>query len=349
MEQLFSCHDRSRIELFAYSNNRTRDDVTERLNILAEHWIPIATMSDAQVCERIEADKIDVLIDLSAHTAHNRLGVFARRAAPVQATYLYFASTGLSEMDYWIGDEILAPVELNNQFSETIWRLPRVWLAYKTITEAPIPGWHPAADGKIRLGCFNNLGKITPHTLLVWAQILNAMPEGRLLIKNKELTDAGNRQYILSEMALHGIDAGRIELQPGSNWHEYMAQHDQLDIALDPIGGHGGGTSTCDALWMGVPVIHLQGDHVGSRFSASLLTAIGRSEWIAHSENEYVEKVITLARNVEHRKQLRLEQRNIMSLSPLCDAQGLARSLEDAYSRMFTHGLDSSITLNPAI
>jgi predicted O-linked N-acetylglucosamine transferase (SPINDLY family) len=349
MEQLFACHDRSRIELFAYSNNRTRDEVTERLNLLVEHWTPITTMSDEEVCERIEADKIDVLIDLSAHSAHNRLGIFARRAAPVQATYLYFASTGLSEMDYWIGDEILAPAELGNQFSETIWRLPRVWLAYKTITEAPIPCWHPAGDGTIWLGCFNNLGKITPHTLHLWAQILHALPEGRLLLKNKELADEGNRQYILSEMAAHGIEAGRIELQPDSSWREYMAQHDRLDIALDPIGGHGGGTSTCDALWMGVPVIHLDGDHVGSRFSASLLTAMGHSEWIAYSETEYVEKVITLAKNVEHRKQLRLEQRNKMSRSPLCDAQNLARSLENAYSSMFARWHDSHITINPAI
>lgn len=341
-EQLFAQHDHARIELFAYSNNHARDDVTERLNKLVDHWLPIAGMSDLAVCERIAADGIDVLIDLSGHSAHNRLGVFAQRAAPVQATYMYFASTGLSEMDCWIGDAILTPPELDEHFSEQVWRLPRTWLSYKTIAAAPAINWHPAVDGTIRLGCFNNLGKITPQTLHLWSQVLHALPEGRLLLKNKDLADAGNRQRILAELAAHGIEAKRIELQPGSDWSEYMAQHDQVDIALDPVGAHGGGTSTCDALWMGVPVIHLLGEHVGARFAASMLNAIGHSEWIANTEAEYIDKVIALARNVELRQQLRLTQREAMARSPLCDAKNLARVLEDAYSGMFERWLETS-------
>lgn len=343
--QLFANHDRSRIELFAYSNNRSRDDVTERLNKLVDHWIDIVSMSDLDVCQRMEADGIDILIDLSAHSAHNRLGVFARRAAPVQASYLYFASTGQTEMDYWIGDDILTPPELNNQFSEKIWRLPRVWLSYEPLSEAPLPKWHPSGEGTIRLGCFNNLGKITPLTLGLWAKILLALPEARLLLKNKELADDSNRRRILSELATLGIDTERIELQPGTGWTNYMAQHDSLDIALDPVGGHGGGTSTCDALWMGVPVVHLLGDHAGSRFAASLIDSIGHSEWIAHTETEYVEKVIALAKNVGLRKQLRFTQRDAMALSPLCDAKGLASALENAYFAMFTSWLESQSTL----
>lgn len=342
MEQIFAQHDRSQVELFAYSNNRSRDAVTGRLNELADHWVPIALMSDEEVCARMAADELDVLIDLSAHSAHNRLGVFARRAAPVQASYLYFASTGLTEMDYWIGDEVLTPPALDGQFSEQVWRLPRTWLTYKTITEAPMPNWQPSSDGAIWLGSFNNLGKITPHTLRLWARILNALPTARLLLKNKELADSGNRQRVLSELASHGITAERIQLQPGTEWSDYMAQHDRLDIALDPVGGHGGGTSTCDALWMGVPVIHLLGDHVGSRFAASLLNAIGHSEWIAHTEAEYLDKVTALAADVVLRKKLRYTQRNTMALSPLCDARDLARSLEDAYGDMFARWLDSA-------
>ena len=347
-EQLFAQHDHARIELFAYSNNHARDDVTERLNGLVDHWVDIAGMSDLAVCERIAADSIDVLIDLSGHSAHNRLGVFAHRAAPVQATYLYFASTGLSEMDYWIGDAILTPPGLEAHFSEQVWRLPRTWLSYKTIAAAPAINWHPASDGAITLGCFNNLGKITPQTLRLWAQVLHALPEGRLLLKNKDLADAGNRQRILSELAAHGIPAERVELQPGSDWDDYMAQHDRLDIALDPVGGHGGGTSTCDALWMGVPVIHLLGEHVGARFAASMLDAIGHSEWIARSEAEYTDKVIALARNAELRQQLRISQREAMARSPLCDAKNLALALEDAYSGMFECWLDSSLNIGAA-
>ncbi|KAF0201699.1 MAG: Tetratricopeptide TPR1 repeat-containing [Gallionellaceae bacterium] len=323
-EQLFAQHDHARIELFAYSNNHARDDVTERLNKLVDHWLPVAGMSDLAVCERIAADGIDVLIDLSGHSAHNRLGVFAHRAAPVQATYMYFASTGLSEM------------------GEQVWRLPRTWLSYQTIAAAPAINWHPAVAGTIRLGCFNNLGKITPQTLRLWAQVLHALPEGRLLLKNKDIADAGNRQRILAELAAYGIDAERIELQPGSDWADYMAQHDRVDIALDPVGGHGGGTSTCDALWMGVPVIHLLGEHVGARFAASMLDAIGHSEWIARSEIEYIDKVIALARNSELRKKLRVSQRDVMARSPLCDAKNLACVLEDAYYGMYERWFESS-------
>lgn len=346
MEQLFAQHDRARVELYAYSNNRTRDAVTERLQELADHWVPISGMSDAAVCERMAADSIDVLVDLSAHSAHNRLGVFARRAAPVQATYLYFASTGLTEMDYWIGDAMLTPSGQDGDFSEQVWRLPRTWLAYKTIADAPAIRWQPSTNNTICLGSFNNLGKITPQTLRVWAQILHALPKGRLLLKNKDLADAGNRQRILSELSSHGIVAERIELQGGSDWADYMAQHDRLDIALDPIGAHGGGTSTCDALWMGVPVIHLLGDHVGARFAASLLQAIGRSEWIAHSEAEYIAKTIALARDSALRKQLRFLQRDVMARSPLCDAAGLARTLEDAYVTMFERRHNSPSIFN---
>jgi len=213
VEQLFAHHDQTRIELFAYSTQGKRDAVTERLQALAEHWITLAGVTDAAICKRIEADGIDVLIDLSGHTAHNRLGVFARRAAPVQAHYLGFMnSTGLTEMDCWIGDEILTPVETDSHFSERVWRLPRVWVSYDGKT-APLPNWHPSQDGAVWLGSFNNLGKITPATLALWAKVLHALPEGKLLLKNKELASAGNRQRILDAMAGHGIAPDRIELR----------------------------------------------------------------------------------------------------------------------------------------
>ncbi len=335
IEQLFAQHDRNSVELFAYSNNRVRDEITERIHSLVDHWMPIAGKSDEAVCKLIKADGIDILIDLSGHSANNRLGVFAQRAAPVQASYLYFATTGLSEMDYWIGDEILTPPELDQHFSERMWRLPRTWLSYKTIAEAPPTHWQAAPDGGLRLGCFNHLGKITPQTLQLWAKILHALPQATLLLKNKDLADEGNRQRILGELSTLGIDTQRIELQPGSDWIDYMAQHDFVDIALDPIGGHGGGTSTCDALWMGVPVIHLNGDHVGSRFTASILQAIGHTDWIAENEADYLDKTIALAKNVALRQQLRLTQRERMAQSPLCNAKDLAQTLEAAYTKMF--------------
>jgi predicted O-linked N-acetylglucosamine transferase (SPINDLY family) len=338
IEQLFRQHDSSRIELYAYANNNFRDAVTERLHALTDHWIQIGGLNDAIVRDRIEADGIDVLIDLAGHTANNRLGVFARRAAPVQAYYLgYFASTGLSEMDYWIGDEIVTPPETDSHFSEQVWRLPRVSWSYDG-KDAPPPDWRPASDGTVWLGSFNQLGKLTPATLALWAEILHALPEGKLLIKTKELADPLNRQRILDALTGHGITPDRIELQDGSStpgWREHMAYYNRLDIVLDPVGAMGGVTSTCDALWMAVPVITLEGDRVASRATAALVNSIGHPEWIARSAAEYLDKVVALARNSELRIALRASQRDCMTDSPLCDAKDLAANLENAYLDMF--------------
>jgi protein O-GlcNAc transferase len=342
--QLFTRHDRTRVELFAYSANGKQDAVTARLQGLVEHWIPIMGIPDALAMDRIETDGIDVLVDLSGYTAYNRMGVFARRAAPVQVHYLgYFASTGLTEMDYFIGDDILTPREMDDHFSEQVWRLPRIRACYEGKADAPLPAWHPAGDGSIWVGSFNNLGKLAPATLALWAKILHALPEGRLLLKTKELADAGNRRRILDAMESHGIPSDRIDLQDGSttaDWRDHMAYYDRLDIALDPIGAHGGYTTTCDALWMGAPVIALEGDRMALRMAASILNAIGQPEWIARSEAEYVDKVVALARDVQQRTALRSGQRERMAASPVCDSKGLAVSLENAYLEMFSRWLD---------
>jgi protein O-GlcNAc transferase len=338
IEQLFTHHDRTRVELFAYSNSGLRDAVTERLQALVDHWVLITGVNDAVVRDRIEADGIDVLIDLSGHTAGNRVGVFARRAAPVQAYYLgYFASTGLTGMDYWIGDDILTPAETDSHFSEQVWRLPRVSWSYDG-KDAPPPNWQPDPDDTVWVGSFNQLGKLNAATLALWAKVLHAMPQGRLLLKTKELADIANRQRILDVMTSHGIAPERIELQDGGitpGWREHMAYYNRLDIVLDPVGAMGGVTSTCDALWMGVPVITLIGDRVTSRATASIVNAIGHPEWITRSEAEYLDKVVTLARDEEQRKALRSEQRDRMAQSPLCDAKNLAVNLENAYVEMF--------------
>jgi len=349
--QLFARHDKSRIELFAYTTNRMRDAVTERLQNRVDHWIPVAGNSDAAIRDRIEADGIDVLIDLSGHTLHNRMGVFARRAAPVQAHYLgYFASTGLAEMDFFIGDEILTPPEMDSHFSEKIWRLPRARASYQVRADAPLPDWHHARDGSVWLGSFNNLGKLTPATLALWAKVLHALPEGKLLLKNKELANDGNCRRILDALLSEGISPERVELQDSSatpGWREHMAYYNRLDIALDPVGAHGGYTTTCDALWMGVPIIALEGDRMASRMACSILNALDHPEWVACSEMEYISKAVDLARDVKLRTALRSDQRERMAASPLCDAKGLARALENAYFEMFEQGLKSQNSQPP--
>ena len=343
VEQLFNFHDRGRIELFAYSFHPRVDAATARCQNLAEHWARTFGMSDATMRDRIEADGIDVLVDLSGHTAHNRLGVFARRAAPVQAHYLgYFASTGLTEMDYWIGDEVLNPAADDAQFSESVWRLPRTWVSYEGQAEAPRPD-QPAADATVWMGSFNNLGKLTPATLALWARVLHAVPAGRLLLKTKQLADAGNRQRIVDAMAAHGIAPDRLELNDAtatSSWSTHMAYYYRLDIALDPVGGVGGGTTTCDALWMALPVVTLSGDRMASRMTHSMLVGLGHPEWVAHSDEAYIETVAALARDADVRRNLRDTQRARMAQSPLCDASDLAKALENAYFAMYArwHG-----------
>lgn len=345
MEPLFAAHDRAAIELFAYAANTRHDAVTERLQALVEHWRPIAGLSTSAIASRIVADGIDVLVDLSGHTAHNQLPVFAARVAPVQLHYLgYFASTGLREMDYWIGDPILTPAELDGHFSEQVWRLPRTTVTYGGNAEAPAAAWSPAADGKVWLGSFQALIKLTPQTLALWARLLQALPEANLLLKTREFADADKRQAIFDALVGLGVAPARIELQDSSKtpgWAEHMAYYDRLDIALDPVGAWSGNTTTCDALWMGLPVVALMGDCSMLRMTGPMLDALGRAEWIANSETEYVEKVVGLARDVEQRRQLRATQRASMAASPLCDAADLARELERAYLGMYERMLGS--------
>lgn len=339
VEPILQHHDRARFEVFAYYTHHQQDAITARIEKLADRWLPAAGLSDALLRERIEADGIDVLVDLSGHTAYHRLGVFARRAAPVQAHYLgYFASTGLTEMDYWIGDAILLSPADDACFSEKLWRLPRTWVSYEGKAGAPAPRARPDGDSALRLGSFNDIKKLTPATVALWSRLLLALPESRLLLKTKMLADAGNRQRVLDAFAAHGITAQRIELvdaRATPEWASHMAYYHQLDVALDPIDVHSGATTSCDALWMGVPVITKLGNRPGSRMTASMLDALGHPDWIAKSDAEYLDKAVLLARDAGRRGALRLGLREQMARSPLCDARALAKSLEDAYTEMY--------------
>ena len=337
MAGILGFHDRSRIEVFAYPTFGARDEVTESIQRSVDHWHSLSGVSDEAAVDLISSDQIDVLVDLAGHTAHNRLGVFARRSAPVQCHYLgYFASTGLSEMDYWIGDSVLVPEGNDRQYSEEIWRLPRVWVSYASPDNAPEPKWQPGARGKVCLGSFNHLGKITERTIALWARVLHRVSSSYLLLKTRELDDIENQRRILASFKRHGIESKRIELLGRTAyWTTHMSLYGRLDIALDPIGGIAGGTTTCDALWMSVPVVALAGQRQAERMTTSMLAAIGHDEWAAVDEDEYVEIVARLAENSSLRKKLRLSLRDTMRNSPLSDAKGLARALEESFESMF--------------
>ena len=344
-EALFARHDDQRVELFVYSNNPKNDATTERIKQGTDHWREVAGLADEAVRQLIADDRIDVLVDLAGHSAHNRLGVFALRAAPVQAHYLgYFATTGLTEMDYWIGDQAVAPPGSQEGFSEALWRLPRVWVAYGRAAEAPAPRARDAIDaGCVWIGSFSNLGKLTPSTFALWARVLRALPQARLLLKIKEIGVEHVRASVVDTLAGHGIEPERYELCDWSvtpDWSTHMAYYGRLDVALDTLGGVGGCTTTCEALLMAVPVVTLTGDRTGSRMTTSILESIGRSDWIARSEEDYIAKVVALARNPAQRREIRAGLRAHVVNSALFDTRSMATRLEDAYVQMYGKWLE---------
>ncbi|WPL18579.1 TPR repeat-containing protein YrrB [Thiorhodovibrio winogradskyi] len=333
--------DRQRFQVIMYPTKPRPESASRALRALSDEWTPLIGRSDEDAAARIRADRIDILVETSGHTSSNRLGVIARRAAPVQCHYVgYFGTTGLSEMDWFMADEVLIPPALERGFSERIWRLPRPWLAYDTPENAPAPDWQPAADGTLWLGSFNNFNKVRDESLLLWARVLRELPQARLLLKQPLATDPIVKQRIRDTLSRAGLIEDRVVFaDPTDTWQAHMAQYNRLDIALDtyPLTS---GTTAFETLWMGVPLVTLTGATMAGRMSASILTGLGRTEWIATNEDDYVAIVVALAQDIDRRRHLRAEQRERMCNSPLCDSAGLAQALADAFEGMFDHWLE---------
>lgn len=330
--------DRSRFELFVYPSTRSADtdDARGFIGPTADHWHSLAGLSDLRATERILADAIDVLVETSGHDAGNRLGVIARRAAPVQCHYIgYYATTGVSRMDYFIGDEVLIPKEHDAHFVEKIWRLPRTRYVYDPLWEAPPPKWWPDPGGRIWVGSFNNLIKVGEPSLRLWAQVLHALPEAHLVLKDFKGANRDIQKRILGSLAEKGIPEQRVALLAATpDWCEHMAYYNRLDVALDTVPFNSA-TTGFDALWMGCPLVTLRGDRLAGRQAESLLTGLGRQEWVARDKAEFVDIVVRLARDLGQRQSIRKQQRQRMASSELCDGLGLARALETAFETMF--------------
>lgn len=338
IEPVLTAHDAARVEVTCYANVARPDDVTERLRSRVASWHSIYTLNDAAATALIRSHQLDILIDLAGHTAGNRLGVFARRAAPLQACYLgFFATTGLRAMDYWISDGVLHSDDYQDLFVEQLCRLPRCWLAYQAPTDAPEPDVTPDS-GTIVFGSFNQILKVTSTTVRLWAAVLQRIPQSRLLLKTKSLEDAEARERLIAQFGQCGVAAERVELLPAVPRREHLASYAKVDIALDTFP-YSGGTTTCEALWMGVPLVTLAGSTMPARMSASILTAAGFAARCAHSPEQFVEIAARLAeehrsRTAGERRRLRVQQRETLANSSLCDGPALARALEDAYTRM---------------
>ncbi|MCP5155908.1 MAG: tetratricopeptide repeat protein [Ectothiorhodospiraceae bacterium] len=330
LADVLPAHDPSAVEVHCYASQRTRDTMTESLMRCAHGWSFVADLSDAALTERIRADGIDVLVDLSGHTAGNRLGVFARGAAPVQVSWLgYFATTGVDGMDAALLGADQAPPGAEAFFTETLVRLDRNQFVYRPPDYAPDPRPAPARRA-ITFGSFNNLAKVSPEVLVAWARVLDAVPASWLVLKWRGLDDAWVAERVRRQLAGAGIDPRRVELRGASSHERMLADYDGIDVALDPFP-FSGALTTCEALWMGVPVVTLPWQRPVSRQTMAILRDLGLDDLVARNVDDYAAIAAQLADDAPRRHALRLELRARIEASPLRDGASLARSLESRY------------------
>ena len=338
LEPVLRTHDRGAVDLFCYAELAQPDSVTAILRPLADQWRMTYGRSDAAVAAQIRADAIDILVDLAGHTAGNRLLVLARKPAPVQVSWLgYPATTGLSAIDYRLVDAVTDPPgTADGQASEQLVRLPGGLLCYGPPRDLRAPLPPPClASQAVTFGSFNNPAKLSEASLDAWAALLRQLPTARLLLKGKPFCDEATRALTLARFAERGIAAERIELVGWlANPAEHMMLYDRIDIALDPFP-YNGTTTTCEALWMGVPVVSLRGDRHAGRVGASLLGQVGLPELVADSFEHYLAIAAGLAANPQGLATLRSSMRARMLSSPLCDVSGFTRELEQTYRSLW--------------
>lgn len=332
-------HDRTRFEVVCYSDVEHEDAVSARLRNHADGWHNVHALNDPELGEKIHTDGIDILVDLSGHTNHNRLTVFARRPAPVQVTYLgYPGTSGMTAMDVRISDQWADPEGESEQWhTERLVRLPGGFLCYEPFemspAVAPLPG---ELSGNITFGSFNNLAKVTSTVIATWSQILKEVSGARLIMKARGLDDAvvvaGLREQFLS----HGVPAAQVEYVGHTpSLEQHLGLYAKVDVALDTFP-YNGTTTTCEALWMGVPVITLAGTSHAGRVGSSLLFRLGLDEFITDSTAAYIKLAVEQAGQMEGLACLRSGMRKRMEDSSLTNASLFCRELEEAYSSLLS-------------
>jgi protein O-GlcNAc transferase len=338
LENMLAHIDTTRLDLVAYPANREEDELTARIRPRFAAWKPLVGMDDEVAAHLIHNDGMHILIDLSGHTSHNRLPVFARKPAPVQVTWLgYFASTGMAEMDYLIADRESVPESCRESFTETVWYLPETrWcfsppVSDKELAVAPLPALH---NGYITFGCFQNLAKLNDEVLAVWGRILQALPLSRLRLQNPQNNSPALREELQRRLARQGIAPERVMFEKPVPRLDYLAAHAHIDIILDTFP-FSGATTTCEALWMGVPTVTLAGNTMVARQGVSLLTCAGLTNWIAANVEDYVAKAVAYATDVEKLACLRAGLRQQVLSSPLFDGPRFARNFEAALWNMW--------------
>jgi len=335
IEPILREHDRQQYEVVVYDDNPRPDNVTRRLEGLADRWTTIAGEPDDDLIERVIRDEIDILVDLAGHTTRNRMAVFAQRAAPVQVTYLgYVNTTGLTTMDYRITDAVCDPPGEPTRHTEQLLRLPRMFCTYQPPDDAPPVSTLPAIKRRhVTFGSLHNLAKLGPTTFDLWAGVLRAVPTAHLRIIRGVLTDELQQRFTTA-LVERGVNIDRLEFaRCWADTGHWSCYHD-IDISLDvvPWSGH---TTACESLWMGVPMVTLYGNRHAGRMVSSVLNAVGLSDWIARTAEEYVTLAASMAADLGKLAALREQLRSHLAASPLCDTSGFTKELENAYRTMW--------------
>ena len=320
--------DKSVFAIYCYSSSRHSDKVTKHFQSTVDVWRDISRLTDAQAAELIRNDEIDILFDLAGHTANNRLRVAAYRPASVQISGVgYMNSTGLDTMDYFLSDVHCAG-KSSPYFTEKLILLPQSHICYEPSTELEPAAEPPCLKNNfVTFGSFNQFGKVTPPILQAWKKILDAVPNSRLILKHKIFNGNDGKIFVGERLKHFGFDLKRIEMRPYTDNH--LREYGDIDIALDTFP-YTGGVTTCEALYMGVPVISLYGNRHGTRFGLSILTNVGLEELAVDSFDKYVERAIELAGDWDLLKILRKNLRGMMKRSPLMDSANYARAVGEA-------------------
>lgn len=326
-------HDKAAFEVFAYYSYVTHDDTTRRIAKHVDHWCDVYGLSDEVLAQRIRDDGIDILVDLCGHTVYNRLLAFARKPAPVQATWVgYPGSTGLTAIDYRISDPWQDPPGLTERYhSEALVRLPS-GMAFAPDSASPPVNDLPALHcQRLVLACLNNLSKVNAKVVALWSRILHVLPHAQLMLGN--VTDDSVRQRLFTLFAACDVAPGRLLLQPRVPLADYLALHHRIDLALDPFP-YNGGTTTMHALWMGVPVVTLAGEHAPSRLSAAHLSRVGLTQFVTHTPEAYLRCVLDAAADLPALNVIRQSLRGRMNASD-CSPRTITRDVEAAYRQMW--------------
>lgn len=328
MQTLLAHHRHDHFEIFCYADYPKADAVTVRLRSCADQWREVHQQSDAELAKQINEDRIDILVDLAMHTANNRLLVFARKPAPVQMSYLaYCSTTGLKAIDWRLSDPHVDPPGAEHSYSEKTLRLPRSYWCYEPPADAPPVAPPPSTrNGYVTFGSLNNFAKTSQPAIDTWISILQRVPDSRLILHAHE---GSHRQRLRDLLASQSIDPNRLEFIGFFSISAYCSQYARIDVALDPFP-YGGGHTTFDALWMGVPVVTLAGRTGVGRGGVSILSNLAKPQWIAESINSYIDIATRLALDVDERIRIRNQLRGWMLQSPLMDGTLHARDIESA-------------------